>query len=50
MKIKTFYSSNPEKLDRKANEFMADPAVEVVDIQLSSNLFLAWVLIRYNLA
>ncbi|MBB3662412.1 MULTISPECIES: hypothetical protein [Prauserella salsuginis group] len=50
MKIKTFYSSNPEKLDKKVNEFLNDPAVEVVDIQLSSNVFLAWVLIQYNAA
>ncbi|MBB3052108.1 hypothetical protein FHS23_003137 [Prauserella isguenensis] len=49
MKIKTFYSSSPEKLDRKANEFMADPTVEVLDVQISSNVFLAWVLIRYKL-
>ncbi|GAB2753866.1 hypothetical protein GCM10027174_31530 [Salinifilum aidingensis] len=48
MKIKTFYSSNPEKLDRRVNEFLDDPAIEVVDVQLSSNVFTAWVLIQYK--
>lgn len=48
MKVKTITGWTEESLDNKVNEFLADPAIEVVELKFSSTIFSYSVMILYK--
>ncbi|WP_187442777.1 hypothetical protein [Rossellomorea vietnamensis] len=48
MKVKTITGWTEESLDNKVNEFLNDPAIEVVELKFSSTIFSYSVMILYK--
>lgn len=48
MKVKLFYAMTEKGLEEKANGFLADPSIEVIDIKFSATIFYFSLLIIYK--
>ncbi|MFP4078394.1 MAG: hypothetical protein ACLFUQ_04560 [Candidatus Izemoplasmataceae bacterium] len=48
MKVKLFYAMSESKLEEKANDFLEDTSIEVVDIRYSATVFHFSLLILYK--
>lgn len=48
MKVKTFYAMSSGRLDRQVNEFLAQPGIEVVDVEFGPNTFYFAVMVLYR--
>jgi hypothetical protein len=48
MKVKTITGWTEESLDNKVNEFLNDPAIEVVELNFSSTIFSYSVMVLYK--
>ena len=48
MRIKTLWSMDTTRLDRKVNEFLAQPDIHVVDLRYDSTMFSFSVMIMYE--
>lgn len=45
MKVKTFASYTESSLDKKVNEFLSNPSIEVIDIKYSAFSYLSTMII-----
>ncbi len=45
MKVKTFASYTESALDKKVNEFLSNPSIEVIDIKYSAFSYLSTMII-----
>lgn len=48
MRVKTLWSMDNNRLDRKVNEFLAQPGIRVVDLLFDATLFSYSVMIMYE--
>lgn len=48
MRIKTFYGWSEKGLDRKVNEFLEDPVLEIIDIKFPTPVFYFCAMVMYK--